>query len=116
MSWPIERKHQRVQVALQGELHCASESFPRRAQTTDLSLGGCYFEMPYTLQPKTRVQAVLWIDGTKIQAWAEVVTNHPQVGNGIRFVEMDEEDREKLKNFIEAMLKGAGFAAHAAQA
>jgi len=107
MKYDVERKHPRVRVALQGELRAYSDVYPRRAETTDLSLGGCYFAMPHTLEPKTRTEVVLWLDGMKLTAKAEVVTNHPQVGNGVKFLNMGEEDRKKLEAFIASVMSGA---------
>ena len=116
MDWPTQRKYQRVRVALQGELRCYSDSFPRRAETTDICLGGCYFNMPYTLEPKTKTEVTLWLGTEKFKAKAEVVTNHPQVGNGLKFVNMDDADRLKLEKFITTVLSGSNSLARAAKA
>ena len=103
MGWAFERKYPRLRVAIPGELRCATEEFPRRALTTNLSVGGCYFEMMHTLQPKTRMQVILWLDGVKIRTWAEIVSHHPHVGNGVKFVHMAPADRERVTQFLDAM-------------
>ena len=108
MAWPVERKHPRVNVSLQAELRCAAENFARRAQTADISAGGGYFEMLYTLEPKSYMDVTLWLGDVKVQAWAEVVTSDPHVGNGIRFVRMSEKDRATLNEFIERRQKNSG--------
>ena len=101
MAWPVERKHPRVNLALQAELRCPSENFARRAQTAAVSAGGGYFEMLQTLEPRSLIDVTLWLGDVKVRAWAEVVSNDPHVGNGIKFVRMPEKDRATLKEFIE---------------
>ena len=105
MAWPVARQYPRVKVALQSELRCPAENFPRRAQTADISEGGGYFEMLDTLETKNHMDVTLWLGDAKVRAWAEVVTNNPHVGNGIKFVRMSEKDRGTLKEFIERVLK-----------
>ena len=105
MAWPVERKYPRVNVALQAELRCPAENFPRRAQTADISAGGGYFEMLQTLDTKSHMDVTLWLGDVKVRAWAEVVTDNSHVGNGIKFVRMSEKDRRTLTEFIERMQK-----------
>ncbi len=109
MKWNVERKHPRVRVNVPGELRCPTESFPRRAQTNTLSLGGCYVEMVETLQVNSHMDVILWLDGVKVRAWAEVVCNHPHVGNGIKFVRIADADRQKLVDFLQTAAKRSGF-------
>lgn len=109
MSWPVERRYERVQAVVQAELRLATESFPRRVQTANLSLGGCYFEALCTVAPNTSMQVVLWLDGVKIRAWAEVVSRHPHLGNGVRFVRIADTDREVLRSFIQRVQKIPSF-------
>jgi hypothetical protein len=92
---------------VQAELRSPDESFPRRAQTTDLSAGGGYFELMQTMGPKRQMDVTLWIGDVKVRAWAEVVTDNPHVGNGIKFVRMAEKDREILKEFIDRVQKNS---------
>ena len=108
MAWPVERKNPRVNVALQAELRSPSENFARRAQTAAVSAGGGYFEMVQTLEPKSLIDVTLWLDDVKVQAWAEVVSDDPHVGNGIKFVRMSQKDGAALKAFIERMLNNCG--------
>jgi len=107
MAWPVERKHPRVKVALQAELRSPAENFPRRAQTADISAGGGYFEMVSTVEPKNHLDITLWLGDVKVKAWAEVVTNDPHVGNGVKFVRMTEKDRDLLKEFVEHLQKNS---------
>lgn len=108
MAWPKERKHPRVNVRLQAELRNPSENFPRRAETAEVSAGGGYFEMLQTLEPKSQIDVTLWLGDVKVRAWAEVVTDDPNVGNGIKFVRMSEKDRSVLKEFVEKAQANCG--------
>jgi hypothetical protein len=74
---------------------------PSRTETADLSLGGCYIEMSFTLQVGTKLDLVLWVDDEPLATKAVVVTHHPQFGNGIEFHEMSQEYQAKLERFIE---------------
>jgi c-di-GMP-binding flagellar brake protein YcgR len=105
----IERKYPRVKVAVQAELRRPLDDFPRRAQTANVSEGGCYVELLFTLEPMTRLDVVLWVNNEKVRAKAEVVCNHPHIGNGIRFVRMENDDREKLKRFLDDAQKTRGL-------
>jgi len=104
MAWPVERKHPRVNVALQAEMQCPSENFARKVQTANVSAGGGYFEMLQTLEPKSLIDVTVWLDDVKVRALAEVVSKDAHVGNGIKFVRMTEKDRTTLKEFVERML------------
>jgi hypothetical protein len=101
MLWEKERKFQRVKLEVPAEMRHALENFPRRAQTSNVSEGGCYIEMVQTLDPLAMVEVVLWLGDEKIRARAEVVCKHPHIGNGIRFTRMPEEDKAKLRKFLE---------------
>ncbi len=109
MTWPVQRRFPRVSVSVPAEARHLLEGFPRRGQTTNVSEGGCYIEMVQTLEPPTGVDIVLWLDDKKIRARAEVVTRHPNLGNGIRFVRMPEEDKAKLKTYLESAQKTRGL-------
>lgn len=109
MPWPVERRYERVQAVVPAELRLVTESFPRRMQTANLSLGGCYLEALCTVPPNTTLQVVLWLEGVKIRAWAEVVSDHPHLGNGLRFVRISDTDREELRSFIGRVQKTTRF-------
>jgi PilZ domain len=104
MTYSSERRHQRISIGVPVEMRSPTETFIRRAQTANLSFGGCYIEMLQTLEAQARIDVVLWINNEKVHAWAEVVTNHTGIGNGVKFVHMLREDQEKLKSFVDSMV------------
>src|SRR6201987_2661041 len=103
-----ERKFPRVKVSLPAEARHVLENYPRRGQTANLSEGGCYIEMVQTLEPPTCVDVVLWLNGEKVQARAEVVTRNAHLGNGIRFIRMSDSDKQKLRDFVAATQRSGG--------
>jgi c-di-GMP-binding flagellar brake protein YcgR len=104
-----ERRFPRVKVSIPAEARHAMENFPRRGQTSNLSEGGCYIEMVQTLEPPTCVDVVLWLNGAKIVAHAEVVTRDAHLGNGIRFIRISDTDKLKLRSFVETAQKNHGL-------
>ena len=95
------RQHTRTKVAVEAELHLAGDRTPLRVKTADLSLGGLYVEMMFTLEIGSKLKIVLWMAGAPVSTAGVVVTRDLQVGNGIKFTEMSE-DRAKLKHFLSA--------------
>jgi len=115
-SWPgtgvkkaHERRYPRVKVSIPAEARHVMENYPRRGQTTNLSEGGCYIEMVQTLEPPICVDVVLWLNGEKVQARAEVVTRNAHLGNGIRFLRISDADKLKLRVFVEKAQKNNGL-------
>jgi hypothetical protein len=42
----------------------------------------------------------LWLDNVRLSTTGIVTTRHPQVGNGIQFTNMDDEDARTLEQFL----------------
>jgi c-di-GMP-binding flagellar brake protein YcgR len=94
------RQHFRTKVPVAVELQSERASGPLRNKTADLSIGGLYVEMMFTLEVGTKLKIVLWINDVKVSTGGVVVTRDLQVGNGIEFTDMAPEDRERLKHFL----------------
>ena len=80
---------------------------PIRAATSDLSLGGCYIEMMFTLAVGTQLEITLRVDGT-VLVLGTIATCDAHVGNGIKFTKMLPEDRAELADYIEAARQDSG--------
>jgi hypothetical protein len=102
MAWSVKRKYPRVKLAVPAEIRSSAKTFPYRGQTVTVGEGGCYIEVVETLEPLSRVEVVLWLNGEKVLAKAEVASSDPRIGNGLRFVHMGREDAEKLRTFLKA--------------
>jgi hypothetical protein len=93
----------RYTLQVQIELHQQGSADPLRLQTTDISRGGCYVQMPTPLPVGVFVQAILWLDSYPIVIRGRVVTHHPQFGNGIMFVEFEGPAEKLLNRYLDAI-------------
>jgi hypothetical protein len=69
----------------------------------DVSLSGCYVEMPLPLQPGTKLKVGIWFGQTKAWAEAQVAHRTPGVGVGLKFLEISDQDRDLIRRFIESL-------------
>lgn len=97
------RQYPRFRAALPVVLTPPGLQVPLRGHTGDISYGGFYVEMTFTQPVSTKVDITLWIGDTKIRAKGVVVSNHPSFGNGVKFTELAEGDREQLKRLLDSL-------------
>ena len=71
--------------------------------TTDLSRGGCYVESMLPLPIGTDVTAKLWLSNCPVRMRGRVVTRHPQFGNGIKFLEFEDNGKTVLAEYLDAI-------------
>jgi len=100
---PDRRRHPRYSVQVQIELREDGNDVPMRANTTDLSRGGCYVELMMTLPVGTNVTATLWVSNCSLRMQGRVVTRHPQFGNGIKFLEFKDGGEKVLAQYLDAI-------------
>jgi hypothetical protein len=99
-----ERREQpRYKCSLSVELHPASGENRAWGRVADISLGGCFVEMPSPFKEGTQIRLALWIQDKKIWALGKVAGSRPGSGIGIQFLEMKEEDRAELKRFVDSL-------------
>ena len=81
---------------------------PISCSLTDLSLGGCYLEMPSPFPVGTRV--VLIMRAAKLENRAEGVVRvmHPEIGMGVEFNRASGEQRGQLAKFIQTLRSSNG--------
>ncbi|MFZ0480918.1 MAG: PilZ domain-containing protein [Terriglobales bacterium] len=96
------RRYQRLQLKVPVEMRPAPDGNPIHAVTTDLSAGGFYVEMMFTLAIGTQVHLVLQLGESTVLALGQVVTCDPTVGNGVRLTRMLPEDRQELERFLQS--------------
>jgi len=94
------RKHPRVKSGNSVELHPQGENAPIWGKAADLSVGGCFVEMPIPLKKGTMLKVGLWIKDSKLWVNAKVVNSRPGFGIGIQFMELSQEDTERLTQFL----------------
>jgi len=83
------------------------EDPPVACTLTDLSLGGCYLEMPSPFPIGTRVVLIMRAAKLENRAEGAVRVMHPEIGMGVEFTRASAEQREHLEKFIQ-MLRSRG--------
>jgi hypothetical protein len=73
--------------------------------STDLSLGGCYVEMPIPLQSGTKLKIKVWIGENELWAAGRVTNVTPGFGIGVQFTEIAEKDLQVLKVFLSSRIQ-----------
>ncbi len=97
------RRDVRIKSINSVELHPQGGTSRIWGKATDLSLGGCFVEMPIPLKQGTTVKMALWLTETKLRVTAKVVSSRPGFGIGLQFSEMPEEDSNQLKQFLQGV-------------
>jgi hypothetical protein len=99
------RAHPRIKCTNSVEVYPNNQTAPIRARTGDLSLGGCFVEMPNPLPKGTEIRIALWVKDTKLWAKGKVVTSTPGYGIGVQFIEMAEPEKAQLKRFVDSLIR-----------
>ncbi|HXY15811.1 MAG TPA: PilZ domain-containing protein [Terriglobales bacterium] len=99
------RAHPRVRCGNSVEAHVANQDAPIRARIGDISVGGCFVEMPNPLPPGTAVRLAFWVKDRKLSATAKVITSTPGYGNGVQFTAMSEPDKAVLREFVQGLIR-----------
>jgi hypothetical protein len=99
------RKHPRLKCMNSVELHVQGQAAPIWGKAVDLSLGGCFVEMPIPLKEGAKLKMGLWIEQNKLWANAKVASSRPGFGIGIQFTEIPPEDLERLKQFLKSITR-----------
>ena len=99
------RAHPRFKTANSVEMYPSGQAAPVRARTADMSLGGCFVEMPNPLPKETPLKIAIWVHDMKIWAEGKVVTSTPGFGCGIQFLQMTDQDRNQLQQFLESTIR-----------
>lgn len=73
---------------------------PTRCQLTDLSLGGCYLEIPSPFPISTRVTLSMSAAGIDLKIEGVVRVMHPDQGMGVEFTQSTPEHRGMLEKFL----------------
>ncbi len=89
---PERRRYPRYSVQVPIEIRVEGLSKFLCAETTDLSRNGCYLRLPNPLMVGLWVQATVWLDMVPIQVGGRVITRHPDFGNGIMFLRINDRD------------------------
>jgi hypothetical protein len=99
------RKYPRLKCVNSIELRAHGDEAPIWGKASDLSLGGCFIEMPIPLKEGTKLKLVLWIKETKLKVAARVASSRPGFGIGVQFTEISNEDMACLKDYLKSMTR-----------
>jgi hypothetical protein len=70
------------------------------ARFTDVSLHGCYVEAQATYAVGTSLNMKMELNGVRLETKGIVRVNYPYLGMGIAFVDMSEENQERLRELL----------------
>jgi len=88
ISFPLELRDERVKT-------------PMRVNATDVSGNGCYVETILPLAIGTTLRVEFWIGEEKISTSAVVRTSDPGVGNGVEFIGLTPDTKQRLQSHLE---------------
>jgi len=94
------RQQRRFEAFLPVELRC-KQAVPVRAETSDVSLSGCYVNTLFPSPIDTVVTLVIWLQDQRLAIKGRVRTSVLGVGCGVEFVDLSEADRKQLAEYIE---------------
>ena len=77
---------------------------PVPCKLTDLSLGGCYMELPVPFPLRARVILSMQAAGAKLRVEGVVRVAHPEVGMGVEFTRKTEEQRRQVETFLQTLM------------
>jgi hypothetical protein len=96
-----KRRYVRRHCALPIELRTPAMPFALINETSDLSPGGCYVRLLANFAVGTKVDVVLWAGGTAISFRGTVRTADANVGNGIEFTDITDEQRNRVQSYLD---------------
>ena len=106
-----QRRFPRHRISLPIELRDERVKIPMRITATDVSGNGCYVESILPLPVGSMLRVDFWLDSEHINITAVVRTCDPGVGNGIEFIGLPLDGKEKMQGYLEAIDPQLGVSA-----
>jgi hypothetical protein len=100
---PEKRKSPRYRCQGSAQIREIDGEAAIRTTFTDISLHGCYVEASSTYGVGVMLDLKLEANGFRVEATGEVRVSYPNLGMGISFCKMSEEDRERLRTLISSI-------------
>jgi c-di-GMP-binding flagellar brake protein YcgR len=85
-----------------------TEDPPVGCKLTDLSLGGCYLEIPSPFPVRTKLVLSMKVAQLEVEAQGMVRVMHPEVGMGVELTQNTTQQREQVEKFIQALMNSNG--------
>jgi len=96
----FEAIHQLREWLKQNSPDAEQDDPPIHCELTDLSLGGCYLEMPSPFPASTLVVLSMRAAGVEVRAHGIVRVMHPDKGMGVEFTQTTPEHRSAVEQFL----------------
>ncbi len=96
------RRSPRMKCSISVELHRDGQPVIW-GKASDLSVGGCFVEMPIPLPVETGFAMALWLGETKLRLHGQVASTSPGFGIGVRFTGVSPETQEFLRRHMEGI-------------
>jgi hypothetical protein len=100
-----KRRSQRYKCEGSAEVRADGSDVRTWAIFTDVSLHGCYVEAQATYPVGTMLHMKLEANGIRLESKGSVRVMYPNLGMGIAFVEMSEENMSHLKRMLAAIMR-----------
>jgi DNA-binding LytR/AlgR family response regulator len=81
---------------------------PVPCKLTDLSLGGCYLELPSPYPVQTTLTLSMSAAEVEVRAQGIVRVMHPEIGMGVEFTQRTEPQKEQVEKFIQTLAGNTG--------
>lgn len=94
------RHHPRFKCFISALVRVRGSQLPLWGQITDISQGGCYVQLSEPLKVGTKISLELLMKLANLKGEGVVCTSHPGRGMGIKFVEMSNEYRDQVRQFV----------------
>ena len=77
---------------------------PIPCKLTDLSLGGCYMELPVPFPLRARVIVSMKVEGVQLRVEGVVRVAHTEIGMGVEFARKTDEQRRQVETFLQTLM------------
>lgn len=94
------RHHPRFKCFISALVHAQGSQLPLWGQVTDISQGGCYVQLPQPLPMGAKVSLELLMKLANLRGEGVVCSSHSGRGMGIKFVQMSNEYRDQIRQFV----------------
>jgi DNA-binding response OmpR family regulator len=99
-----EAHHQIKSWLAQHSPEFEEEDPPVPCKLTDLSLGGCYMELPVPFPLRARVILSMRVSDAQLKVEGVVRVSHPDFGMGVEFTRGTEEQRQQVEAFLQSLM------------
>lgn len=98
-----EESRREPRVCLASDVDCELDTGRVRWRFADISAGGMFIDVYDPLPPGTLFRLRFQLDPPPISARAQVHYVQPRIGMGVEFVELANEDRQRIRGIVDRM-------------